>query len=62
MKANSSLLVAPLNPHRLDAYELSDYDHPTLSFGMDSSKVTEVLRDTAARIESGEYILQSCGI
>ncbi len=51
-----------LRPHRLTAYEFSGYDSPSVSFGMGRAETAKVLRETADRIESGEYLLQSCGV
>lgn len=62
-ESESKLPVAPiLKPHRLDAYQFSNYSDPRYSFGADKEKVAAALRETADKIESGEYVLQSCGI
>ncbi len=49
-------------PKQLDAYQFSNYDHPNVTFGMDSKKTADALRAIADRIESGEYMAQSGGV
>lgn len=65
--APKELPIAPikapsLQPHRLDAYQLSGYDSPSHCFGMDPLRTAAVLRDTADRIERKEYLIQECNI
>jgi hypothetical protein len=59
-EVKSPILI--VKPHRLDAYEFGLYSDPSFSFGMNKEKAAQVLRETADRIESGEYVLQSGAI